>query len=117
MFEIDGESWPPRLHGTGMEDYFNLAWGVRHTDCRPEYGVTFLEKRLEDRSQVAGLFSMYRFHLNDPIPFTKSLRASVEHGHANDCEAFFRSVAYWYGRPLSNHHKTGNRARRKKSRN
>ena len=23
---IDDEPWPPRLHGTGMEDYLGLAW-------------------------------------------------------------------------------------------
>jgi hypothetical protein len=27
MFFIDGEEWPPSLHGTGTEDYFNAAWG------------------------------------------------------------------------------------------
>src|SRR5699024_9817810 len=26
MIFIDGEEWPPSLHGTGMEDYFNTAW-------------------------------------------------------------------------------------------
>lgn len=27
MFFIDGEEWPPSLHGTGTEDYFNAPWG------------------------------------------------------------------------------------------
>lgn len=100
MFVIDDEPWPPRLHGTGTEDYFNLAWGIRQVDCRPDYGVTFINKNESDISQIAGQFSMYRFHLNDSIPFTTSLHASIEHGHANDCEADYRSLAYWYGRPL-----------------
>ena len=100
MFVIDGEPWPPRLHGTGTEDYFNLAWGFRQVGCRPAYGITFLDKRSSDIYQIDGRFSMYRFHLSDPIPFTRSLIASIEHGHANDCEAYYRSVAYWYGRPL-----------------
>ena len=26
MIFIDGEPWPPSLHGTGTEDYFNTAW-------------------------------------------------------------------------------------------
>jgi len=98
VFVIDGEPWPPRLHGTGTEDYFNLAWGFRRVDCRPEHGVTFLEKRDGDSDQIDGRFSLYRFHLNDPIPFTRALDASLEHGHANDCQAYYRSVAYWYGR-------------------
>ncbi len=100
MFVIDDEPWPPRLHGTGTEDYFNLAWGFRKVECRPEYGVTYIDRRESDTNQVDGRFSMYRFHMNDPIPFLKSLHASIEHGHANDCEAYYRSVAYWYGRPL-----------------
>ncbi len=100
MFAIDGEDWPPRLHGTGTEDYFNLAWGFRKVECRPEYGITCIEKKPKDVSQIDGRFSMYRFHINDPIPFTKSICASIEHGHANDCEAYYRSVAYWYGRKI-----------------
>ena len=27
MFFVDGETWPPSLHGTGTEDYFGAAWG------------------------------------------------------------------------------------------
>lgn len=100
MFVIDGEPWPPRLHGTGTEDYFNLAWGFRRVDCRPEHGITFLERGAGDTDQIDGRFSMYRFHLNDPIPFERSIRATIEHGHANDCEASYRSVAFWYGRPV-----------------
>ena len=100
MFAIDDEPWPPRLHGTGTEDYFNLAWGFRRVGCRPEYGITYLEKNETDVDQIDGRFSMYRFHLNDPIPFNNSIIASIEHGHANDCEAHYRSVAYWYGRHL-----------------
>ena len=23
----EGQRWPPTLHGTGTEDYFNTAWG------------------------------------------------------------------------------------------
>jgi len=40
--------------------------------------------------------SVYRFHLDSPIPFTKSLKATIEHGHANHRSDNFYSVAYWY---------------------
>ena len=40
--------------------------------------------------------SVYRFHLDSPIPFTKSIRATIEHGHANHRSDNFYSVAYWY---------------------
>ncbi len=100
MFVIDGEPWPPRLHGTGTEDYFNLAWGFRQVDCRPEYGVTWIDRPSWARDQIDGRFTMYRFHVSDPVPFERSLHASLEHGHANDCTARYRSTAYWYGRKL-----------------
>ena len=100
MFVIDGECWPPRLHGTGTEDYFNLAWGFRKVECRPEYGITFLSKSEQDTSMIDGKFSLYRFHISDPIVFEHSLLATLEHGHANDCEVHYKSVAYWYGRKV-----------------
>ncbi len=40
--------------------------------------------------------SVYRFHLDSPIPFTRSLRATIEHGHANDRGDNFFSAANWY---------------------
>lgn len=101
MFVIDDEPWPPRLHGVGTAEYFNLAWGIRNVGCRPDFGVTYIKKDAKDRDQIDGLFSLYRFHIADPIPFSRSLRATIEHGHANDCNADYRSVAYWYGRSLN----------------
>ena len=29
MIFIDEDTWPPSLHGTGTEDYFNHAWGMQ----------------------------------------------------------------------------------------
>ena len=29
MIWVDGYKWPPDLHGTGSEDYFNNAWGMQ----------------------------------------------------------------------------------------
>ena len=100
MLVIDGEDWPPRLHGTGLEDYFGLAYGFRVVDCRPQYGVTYVEKEKDDPTQIGGLCCMYRFHLDSPVVFKKSFRGSLEHGHANKTDAFYSSVAYWYGRKL-----------------
>ena len=100
MFIIDSEPWPPRIHGTGTEDYFNLAWGFRSVECRPQYGITWLEKPDWAKSQIDGRFTMYRFHIDDPIQFRSSIHGSLEHGHANDCTAHYRSTAFWYGRLL-----------------
>jgi len=40
MFFIDGEDWPPRLHGTGTEDYFCGAWN--YNQLREPYSTPYL---------------------------------------------------------------------------
>jgi len=42
----------------------------------------------------SGAFTV--FHIEDPIRFNKSIRATIEHGHANDQANDYSSVAYWY---------------------
>jgi hypothetical protein len=39
---------------------------------------------------------MYRYHIEDPIAFEKSIRVSIEHGHANKLSNDYSSTAYWY---------------------
>lgn len=39
---------------------------------------------------------MYRFHVQDPIRFKKSIRVTIEHGHANLLDNDYSSTAYWY---------------------
>ena len=91
MFFVDGET-TPSINGTGSEDYFLGAWDFGgHAFSYGLFGapVTGAEK-------VGGRWSLYRFHLDSPIPFTKSLRATIEHGHANHRSDDYFSVAYWY---------------------
>jgi len=98
MFVIDDEPWPPRLHGTGAEDYFGMAWGVHRPYQAFDHGVTHYERNLTDHDRFYdGRFVLYRWHLTDPINFTKSLDASIEAGHANDCAQHYESLAFWYG--------------------
>ena len=40
--------------------------------------------------------TVYRYHICDPVIFHTSIRASIEHGHANDRCDDYSSVAYWY---------------------
>ena len=40
--------------------------------------------------------SAYRWHIEDAMPFKKSIRVTIEHGHANDRADNFYSVGYWY---------------------
>jgi hypothetical protein len=94
MFVIDGEPWPPRLHGTGTEDYFNTAFGPTQEYCAPYHGITVNSGNSDWRWR--GKNSIYRFHIEDPIRFRKSIRFSIEHGHANKLSNDYSSTAYWY---------------------
>ncbi len=97
MFLIDGEPWPG-THGTGTEDYFNTAWGPDEHYLHPYFGIAYAPGRNNNdyRFGWIGRMHYYRFHLDDPIRFTKSLRASIEHGHANGMILEISTVAYWY---------------------
>lgn len=90
MIYIDGEKLPS-LYGTGSEDYFSDAWGMRE-DENPFYGCPLQEPDF----QVGSKATVYRFHIPDPIPFKESIRVTIEHGHANNRSDYFSSVAHWY---------------------
>ena len=91
MFFVDGEALPS-INGTGSEDYFLGAWDF---GGRPfAYGL--FGAPVVGQEVAGGRWSLYRFHLDSPIPFTKSLRATIEHGHANHRSDNYFSVAYWY---------------------
>jgi len=94
MIVIDGEPWPPRLHGTGTEDYFGTAWGPAQEFCGPYHGLHLWSGTQDWRWK--GKNSMYRYHIEDPIRFERSIRVSIEHGHANKLSNDYSSVAYWY---------------------
>ena len=78
MFFIDGET-KPSINGTGSEDYFLGAWGF----AGGAFALDFYGAPVRGEEQAGSRSSVYRFHLDSPIPFTKSLKATIEHGHAN----------------------------------
>jgi hypothetical protein len=92
MWLIDGETWPGSLHGTGTEDFFNSAWCPNEIYMHPYFGYA----RVPDSLGWLGRTHCYRFFLQDPIFFSKSLRASIEHGHNNNLTLDLSTVAYWY---------------------
>jgi hypothetical protein len=92
MIFIDGESWPPSLHGTGTEDYFNTSWCPDTLFSHPYYGYG----RVNDDIGWLGRTHVYRFHITDPVYFDESLRFTIEHGHNNNLTLALASVAYWY---------------------
>ena len=88
MIFIDGEK-EPSINGTGTEDYFNHAWGMQKNQF-PFFGSIIHE------SDFAGYQVSYRFHIPDPVYFSKSIRVTIEHGHANHLSDDWSSTAYWY---------------------
>jgi hypothetical protein len=93
MIFVDGETWPPSLHGTGSEDYLGHAWGMQ--DNQHLYnGQSWSDS--EDEFNERGKVTVYRLHVQDPVPFTESIRVTIEHGHANNRSDDIASVAYWY---------------------
>jgi hypothetical protein len=94
MIFIDGEPWPPRLHGTGTEDYVNLAYGPQQEYHGPYHGLTLYSG--SSGWPWSGKNSVYRYHIEDPIYFEHSIRVTIEHGHANKLSNDCSSTAYWY---------------------
>ncbi|MBI4977293.1 MAG: DUF2961 domain-containing protein [Spirochaetes bacterium] len=100
FFFIDGAS-EPQLRGTGTEDYFCDAWGFRE-QSGPFYGTPLWEG-----GRTGSRGTAYRFHIPDPVVFTKSLRAEIEHKGAQtfpdgtktyfiERDDLMSSVALWY---------------------
>ena len=88
MIFIDGET-TPSIIGTGSEDYFNHAWGMQKNASL--YTGTIIHE-----STVPGYQVSYRFHITDQIHFKKSIKVTMEHGHANHLSDDWASTAYWY---------------------
>lgn len=101
LFYVDGAPHP-QISGTGTEDYLNQAWGLR-VEGGPWTGTTVAEGE-----RVGARLSGYRWHVPDPVPFTKSLWAGIEHaGWTYNADGslrsgfeerpdFFSSAAFWY---------------------
>lgn len=100
MIFIDDNS-KPAIIGTGTEDYFCGAW---------DFGVTFPFANLYNGAPFIGVgeragghYCLYRWHADNPIAFQKSLKFTIEHGHANNRADCFYSVGYWYqSEPFTN---------------
>jgi Protein of unknown function (DUF2961) len=91
MFFVGGET-QPSINGTGSEDYFLGAWDFGDHP----FSYSLFGAPVKGTEFAGSRSSVYRFHLDSPIPFMKSLRATIEHGHANHRADNFFSVAYWY---------------------
>ena len=46
--------------------------------------------------EYSGKWTMYRYHVEDPVMFEKSIKVGIEHGHGNVHANDYSSVGYWY---------------------
>jgi len=101
LFYVDGAKHP-QITGTGTEDYFNDAW-----DLRVAFGP-WTGTPIAEGERVGARLGAYRWHVPDPVPFTKSLWAGIEHAGwtynpdgsirsgFEERPDFFSSAAFWY---------------------
>lgn len=92
----------PTITGTGSEDYFLGAWCYGNCGINP-FGSnrpTFAYQRygnpLNGGDDRGAGWMVYRFHLDSPVPFKKTFKMTIEHGHANTRSDNFYTVAFWY---------------------
>ncbi|HJA11845.1 MAG TPA: DUF2961 domain-containing protein [Candidatus Mediterraneibacter merdipullorum] len=110
-FYLDGDREYPTICSTGLEDYFG---GAYNWDTESEYttysnlytGLPHVE-RPDGLYQIQQRFSLYRWHVCDPVRFQKDIRVTMQDlgwikdddGNASrflQREDDFISVAYWY---------------------
>jgi hypothetical protein len=105
MIFVDNEPWPPAIHGTGTEEYFNDAWGFHQfTGKQRERAITpvsgVLVGGVDEPNQCFGGNAVFTFHLADSVAFRDRIKVTIEHGQEqNDLTNDYASVAYWYARP------------------
>ena len=76
MIFVDGEEMPS-ITGTGTEDYFCYAWGYPGgLSSTPYHGVTVVGA-LKGKEIYSGKWTMFRFHVEDPIQFDRSIRVTM----------------------------------------
>jgi hypothetical protein len=101
---IDDDAEYPSVCGTGTEDYFcgsyNFQIDGQYTAFSGPYAGLPLVLNMRDRTESR--FSMYRFHVADPVRFRRRLRITMQSlGWGNDgryrhLADDISTVAYWY---------------------
>ncbi|HZT37228.1 MAG TPA: glycoside hydrolase family 172 protein [Bryobacteraceae bacterium] len=96
MIFIDDET-RPAIIGTGSEDYFLGSWDFGGRDgaipfAHRMYGAPLIQAA----ERTGGRYCCYRWHGDNPVTFTRYMKHTMEHGHANDRGDNFFSVCYWY---------------------
>jgi len=105
-FYMDGDREFPTICGTGTEDYFcgayNFDIGGKYQEFTTPYSGLTRVSRGDGLYSVSQRFSMYRWHLTDPIYFKKDLRITIQAlgwrdgGRYLPLKDDISSVAFWY---------------------
>jgi hypothetical protein len=96
MIFVDGDAMPT-IVGTGSEDYFLGSWDFGGRDGATPFGHQLYGAPLiANAERTGGRYCCYRWHGDNPVTFERSLKHTMEHGHANDRGDNFYSCAYWY---------------------
>jgi hypothetical protein len=99
-FYIDGDKQFPTICGTGTEDYFGASYGFPTVFSTPYSGSTLNHAGLSGPPK----WSLYRWHIMDPICFKRDLRVTVQalgwypNRKYQPLADDIASVAYWYQR-------------------
>ncbi len=96
MIFVDDET-RPTIIGTGSEDYFLGSWNFGGRDGAVPFAHRYYGAPLITMAErTGGRYCCYRWHGDNPVTFTRYLKHTMEHGHANDRGDNFFSVGYWY---------------------
>jgi hypothetical protein len=110
-FFMDGDQEFPTICGTGTEDYFCGSYDFEHTEPDGKIKYTEFTTPYTGVPQVIrpdGVydsqqrFSMYRWHIQDPIRFEKDLKVTIQAlgwktgGRYLPLQDDIASVAFWY---------------------
>ncbi len=81
-FYMDDDEEFPTICGTGLEDYFlgafNWETNKGYTVYNSAYGGFHRYEAPDGLYKIQPRFSLYRWHIPDPIRFTKKLRVTVQ---------------------------------------
>jgi hypothetical protein len=91
---VDDEA-QPSIFGTGSEDYYNYSWSAPDIFFFPYCG-----QPRNDGPGNRGFVTNYRWHILDPIPFTRSIRFFMElYSHERTPGLSYARTAYHYAEP------------------
>lgn len=98
-FTVDGKL---AIHGTGSEDFFNCGWyaldgRLDGPAAYPLHGFPIYRSPEKEVWEAAA----YRWNLADPVPYSTSITAGIEHGGENQFEADYRAGVFWYSKEPS----------------